>query len=95
MSKLHEKPSALKREYPARQKIKVIKFFQCLCVIFSHPDTDPGTPLNPDTDPDPQHCTVSIPLVVSSLICCNEKYVSKVIVTFLLKAKKWSKIRIR
>jgi hypothetical protein len=30
MSKLQEKPSALKREHPA-------------------PDTDPGTPLNPDT----------------------------------------------
>jgi hypothetical protein len=54
MSKLQEKTSALKREHPALQKMKVINFFQCLWVIFAllDPDTDQGTPLNPD----PQHC---------------------------------------
>jgi hypothetical protein len=60
MSKLQEKPSALKRELPALQKMKVMNFFLCLCVIFdlldldpdckSGPDTDPGTPLNPDPE---------------------------------------------
>jgi hypothetical protein len=53
MSKLQEKPSALKGEHPARQKMTFILFFLCLWVIFAllDPDTDPGTPLNPD----PQH----------------------------------------
>jgi hypothetical protein len=46
---------------------------------------------NPDTDPDQQHCIVSIPVVVSSLICWNEKMCQQgtVIVTVLLKAKNW------
>ncbi len=35
MSKLQEKPSALKREHPALQKIKFINFFLCLWVIFA------------------------------------------------------------
>jgi hypothetical protein len=50
MSKLQEKPSALKREYPALQKMKFINFFLCLLVIFAllDPDTDSWTPLNPD-----------------------------------------------
>jgi hypothetical protein len=49
------KPSAFKREHPALQKIKFINFFLYVCVIFAllDPDTDPGTPLNPD--PDPEH----------------------------------------
>jgi hypothetical protein len=65
MSKLQEKPSALKIEQPALQKMKFINFFLRLWVIFAFPDpnmdpdTDPGTPIesgsNPDTDPDPQH----------------------------------------
>jgi hypothetical protein len=47
--------------------MKFINFFQCLWVIFARLDpdqdpdsgsgTDPGTPLNPD--PDPQHCFYS------------------------------------
>jgi len=55
MSKPQEKPSALKREHKALQKIKCVNFFLCLWVIFAllDPDTDPGTPLNPD--PDPEH----------------------------------------
>ncbi len=50
MSKLQEKPSALKREHPALQKMKFINFFLCLWVIFALLDTDPdpGTPLHPD-----------------------------------------------
>jgi hypothetical protein len=46
MSKLQEKTSALKREHPALQKMKFIKFFQCLWVIFAllNQDTDQGTP---------------------------------------------------
>jgi hypothetical protein len=57
MSKLREKPSALTREHPALKKMKFINFFLCLWVIFTllDPDTDPGTPLNPD--PDPLHWT--------------------------------------
>jgi hypothetical protein len=50
MSKLQEKPSALKREHPALQKIKCINFFPCWWVIFAllDPDTNPETLLNPD-----------------------------------------------
>jgi hypothetical protein len=35
MSKLQKKPSALKREHPALQKMKFINFFLCLLVIFA------------------------------------------------------------
>ncbi len=67
MSKLQEKPSALKREHPTLQKSKFIIFFLCLWVILPswiHPDCESGygstNPIesgpNPDTDPDPQHC---------------------------------------
>ncbi len=45
MSTVHEKPSALKREYPARQK-RIINFFLFLGVIFAL------------LDPDPQHWSV-------------------------------------
>jgi hypothetical protein len=48
MSKLQEKPSALKREHPALQKMKFINFFLCLWIIFALLDTDPWTPLKPD-----------------------------------------------
>jgi hypothetical protein len=58
VSKLQEKPSALKREQPALQKVKFFNFFLCLWVIFAildpDPDTDPGTPFYPD----PQHWVV-------------------------------------
>jgi hypothetical protein len=48
--KLQEKPSALKREHPALQKMKFIKFSLCLWVILAlmDPDPDTGTPLDPD-----------------------------------------------
>jgi hypothetical protein len=63
MSKLEEKPSALKREHPALQKLKFINFFLCLLVVFALLDPDPDESgdliefrSNPDdTDPDPQH----------------------------------------
>jgi hypothetical protein len=53
-------PSYRRRLQPSKeniqhfQKMKFINFFQCLWVIFAlqDPDTDQGTPLNPD----PQHC---------------------------------------
>jgi hypothetical protein len=59
MSKLQERPSALKREYQALQKLKFINFFLCLWVIFALLDPDPdcksgsgygskGTQSNPD-----------------------------------------------
>ncbi len=38
-SKLHEKPSALKREHPALQNMK-FPFFLFLLVIFLDPDSD-------------------------------------------------------
>ncbi len=41
MSKLQEKPSALKREHPTLQKMKFINFFLCLWVIFALLDPDP------------------------------------------------------
>jgi hypothetical protein len=52
MPKLQEKPSALKREHPALQKMKCINFSLCLWIILAlmdpDPDPDRGTPLNPD-----------------------------------------------
>jgi hypothetical protein len=51
-SKLHEKPSAVKREHPVLQNIKFLQlFFIFLWVIFAllDPDPDPLTCLNPDT----------------------------------------------
>ncbi len=52
ISKLQEKTSALKIEHPAlKKKMKFVNFFLCLLAIFAllDPDTDPGTPLNPDS----------------------------------------------
>jgi|LakMenEpi03Aug12_release.lakeMendotaPanAssembly.Ray.scaffolds.fasta_scaffold5447367_1 hypothetical protein len=54
MSKLKEKPSALKREYPALQYMKFINF------ALLDPDLDPLPGLNqagsnPDPGPDPKH----------------------------------------
>jgi hypothetical protein len=40
MSKLKEKPSALKRDHPALQKMKFIYFVLCLWVIFALLDPD-------------------------------------------------------
>ncbi len=45
---LQEKPSVLKREHPALKKIKFINFVLFLVVALLDPDTDLGTPLNPD-----------------------------------------------
>jgi hypothetical protein len=49
VSKLQEKPSALKRENPVLQKMKFINFFLCLWFIFAllvpNSDPDPGTPI--------------------------------------------------
>ncbi len=71
MSMLQEKPSALKREHPALQKMKFLNFFLCLRVIFRLRDPDPdcesgsehgsrdpiesGSNSDLDTDLDPQH----------------------------------------
>jgi hypothetical protein len=49
MSKLGEKPSALKREHPAPQKLKFITFFPFLLLIFALLDP------NPVENPDPEH----------------------------------------
>jgi hypothetical protein len=56
MPKLQEKPSALKREYPALQNMKILYFFIFLWVIFAllDPDPDPATQINADPDPDPK-----------------------------------------
>ncbi len=66
MSKLEEKPSALKREHPALQKINCINFFLCLWVIFAllDPDRESGSGYGSkdriesgsNPDPNPQHC---------------------------------------
>jgi hypothetical protein len=58
MSKLQEKPSALRREHPALQKFKFINFFLCLWVIFAlldpYPDCESGYgPRDPLTHQDP------------------------------------------
>jgi hypothetical protein len=52
MSMLEEKPSALKREHPALQKLNSLTF---MCGSFFLVDPDLGTPLNPDLEPDPQY----------------------------------------
>ncbi len=41
MPKLQEKPSALKREHPALQKLKILSFFLFFGVIFALLDPDP------------------------------------------------------
>jgi hypothetical protein len=41
MSKLQKKPSALKREHPALQKMKFVNFFLSLWAIFALVDPDP------------------------------------------------------
>jgi hypothetical protein len=41
MPKLQEKPSALKREHPALQNMKILYFFLFLWVIFVLLDPDP------------------------------------------------------
>jgi hypothetical protein len=45
MPKLQEKPSALKKEHPALQNMKILYFFLLLWVIFPllDPDPDPAT----------------------------------------------------
>jgi hypothetical protein len=66
MSKLQEKPSALKREHPALQKKKFSNFFSMFAVHFALldpvPDTDPGNPIESGSNPDPdlQHCYVGV-----------------------------------
>jgi hypothetical protein len=54
---LQEKPSALKREHPARQNMKILFFFLYLRVIFALLDPDPATKNNADPVPDPQPCS--------------------------------------
>jgi hypothetical protein len=46
-SNLQEKPSALKKEHPALQKIKLIAFSIFVGHFFALlvPDSDPGTPI--------------------------------------------------
>ncbi len=51
---LQEKPSALRKEHPARQNMKILYFFLNLWVIFAFMDPDPATQIN--ADPDPQPC---------------------------------------
>jgi hypothetical protein len=61
-----EKPSALKREHLAFQKMKFINFFLYLWVIFALLDPDPDCesgsgyaskdPIESGSNPDPQHC---------------------------------------
>jgi hypothetical protein len=51
--KLQEKPSALKKEHPALQNMKILYLFLFLWVIFSllDPDPDPATQINADPKP--------------------------------------------
>ncbi len=52
---------SLKREHPALQKIILLSVLYCsgqfFCPLEPDPDTDPGTPSNPD--PRPQHCQLA------------------------------------
>jgi hypothetical protein len=51
MQKLQEKPSALKREHPALQKMKIL--FSLLVGHFALLDSGPATQINADADPQP------------------------------------------
>jgi hypothetical protein len=71
MTKLQEKPSALKREHPALKKIKFINFFLYLWEFLSsgYGSRDPiesGSNLDTVSDPDPQHC-----LHIKDCLLCN------------------------
>jgi hypothetical protein len=48
--KLQEKPSALKRDHPALQKMKIVSFFSIFGVILAllDPDPDPAAQINAD-----------------------------------------------
>ncbi len=46
--KLQEKPSALKREHPALQNMKILNFFLFSWVIFALLDPDPSAQINAD-----------------------------------------------
>jgi hypothetical protein len=64
--KLQEKPSALKKEYPALQNMKILYFFYfCgsflpswirIHILNLNADPDPATQINADPDPDPKPC---------------------------------------
>jgi hypothetical protein len=64
MSKLQEKPSALKKGHPIFQNMKFMNFFTFLWVIFALLDPDPySKSVSGSTDltefgsnPDPKHC---------------------------------------
>jgi hypothetical protein len=63
MPKLQEKPSALKREHPALQKMKILSFFYFLGSFLPswsririrnlYADPDPAAQINADPDPKP------------------------------------------
>ncbi len=55
MSKLQERPSALKREHPSLQNMKFLHFFFFLWVIFA-----PLDPTKIYADPDPQHYAAQV-----------------------------------
>ncbi len=52
--KLQEKPSALKREHPALQNMKILYFFLFLWVIFALLDPDPQFECGSGSGPDPE-----------------------------------------
>jgi len=71
--KLQKNPSALKREHPARENMKILYFFY-FCGSFLpswirvrirtlNADPDPATQINADPDPDPQPCNTIKALV--------------------------------
>jgi hypothetical protein len=77
--KLQEKPSALKKEHPALQNMKILYFFY-FCGSFLpswiririrnlNKDPDPATQINadPDTDPDPKPSVLADQYVTSVL----------------------------
>jgi hypothetical protein len=85
MSKLQEKPSGLKREHPALQKMKFINFFLCLCVIFAL--LDPGSrsrdPSESGSNPNPapQHW-LEVPDPCKTETCkSRNKGISKILIT--------------
>jgi hypothetical protein len=60
-SKLKEKPSALNREHPALQSMKLLNFFEFsilwhFCPFRSEPGSSRPKPERIHADPDPEHC---------------------------------------
>jgi hypothetical protein len=72
MSILQEKPLALKREHPALKKLNLINLFSVFVGQFCprDPDTDLGTPLNPDPIRIRPRIRIHSTVYMLRIVCC-------------------------